>query len=113
MRGHDRAADRKPEAESLVAKGNEWLEHVIEPVFSNARAAIRHFDREMFERVRPYVQGLQVSAPFGKVAFALQVFDGVPGIRTDLTEEAVEDGDTFGFAPPATRQPMSVPLSAS
>ena len=66
--------------------------------------------REMFERVRPHVQGLQVSAPFGKVAFALQVFAGVPGIRTDLIEEPVEDDDEFGFAPPATRSPtLSVP----
>ncbi len=30
--------------------------------------------REMFERVEPYVQGVQVSAPFGKVDLALQVF---------------------------------------
>ena len=36
--------------------------------------------REMFETVRPYVQGLQVSAPFGKVPFALQVFEGIEGI---------------------------------
>jgi len=32
--------------------------------------------REMFERVRPEVQGVQVSAPFGKVELALQVFGG-------------------------------------
>ena len=32
--------------------------------------------REMFERVRPHVQGIQVSAPFGKVELALGVFDG-------------------------------------
>jgi methionine synthase / methylenetetrahydrofolate reductase(NADPH) len=32
--------------------------------------------REMFERVRPEVQGAQVSAPFGKVELALQVFEG-------------------------------------
>jgi methionine synthase I (cobalamin-dependent)/5,10-methylenetetrahydrofolate reductase len=32
--------------------------------------------REMFERVKPYVQGVQVSAPFGKVELALQVFEG-------------------------------------
>jgi methionine synthase I (cobalamin-dependent)/5,10-methylenetetrahydrofolate reductase len=31
--------------------------------------------REMFERVRPLVHGIQVSAPFGKVELALQVFD--------------------------------------
>ncbi|MEK7403207.1 MAG: bifunctional homocysteine S-methyltransferase/methylenetetrahydrofolate reductase [Gemmatimonadota bacterium] len=30
--------------------------------------------REMFERVKPVVQGVQVSAPFGKVDLALQVF---------------------------------------
>jgi homocysteine S-methyltransferase len=30
--------------------------------------------REMLERVRPHVQGVQVSAPFGKVELALQVF---------------------------------------
>jgi hypothetical protein len=29
----------------------------------------------MFERVRPLVQGVQVSAPFGKVELALSVFD--------------------------------------
>ena len=32
--------------------------------------------REMLERVRPAVQGVQVSAPFGKVELALQVFEG-------------------------------------
>jgi homocysteine S-methyltransferase len=32
--------------------------------------------REMFERVRDNVQGVQVSAPFGKVELALQVFEG-------------------------------------
>ena len=31
--------------------------------------------REMFEEVKPEVQGIQVSAPFGKVELALQVFD--------------------------------------
>ncbi len=30
--------------------------------------------REMFERVKPMVQGVQVSAPFGKVEVALEVF---------------------------------------
>ncbi len=33
--------------------------------------------REMLEQVRPSVQGVQVSAPFGKVELALDVFDGV------------------------------------
>jgi len=30
--------------------------------------------REMLQRVRPHVQGVQVSAPFGKVDLALDVF---------------------------------------
>ena len=33
--------------------------------------------REMLERVRPNVQGVQVSAPFGKVELALRVFEGL------------------------------------
>jgi homocysteine S-methyltransferase len=37
--------------------------------------------REMLDRVRGIVQGVQVSAPFGKIELALQVFDQhVPGI---------------------------------
>jgi len=59
--------------------------------------------REMFARVQPQVQGLQVSAPFGRVQFALQVFDGMDGIRTDLTEEPALSADTLGFAPPVSR----------
>ena len=39
--------------------------------------------REMLERVRPHVQGVQVSAPFGKVELALEVF------RDTLTAAAV------------------------
>jgi methionine synthase / methylenetetrahydrofolate reductase(NADPH) len=42
--------------------------------------------RELFEAVRPEVQGLQVSAPFGKVPFALEVFEGVDGIRSQSDE---------------------------
>ncbi len=33
--------------------------------------------REMLAEVRPYVQGVQVSAPFGRVPFALEVFEGL------------------------------------
>jgi methionine synthase / methylenetetrahydrofolate reductase(NADPH) len=33
--------------------------------------------REMLERVRPSVQGVQVSAPFGKVELAIEVFKDV------------------------------------
>jgi homocysteine S-methyltransferase len=58
--------------------------------------------REMLERVRPHVQGIQVSAPFGKVGFALQVFDGIPGINAHATEPAPADSETFGFAPPSS-----------
>jgi methionine synthase / methylenetetrahydrofolate reductase(NADPH) len=36
--------------------------------------------REMLSRCRPYIQGVQVSAPFGKVDFALRVFADVPGV---------------------------------
>lgn len=56
--------------------------------------------QEMRERVRPFVQGIQVSAPFGKVPFALQVFDGVEGIDPDVGDEVLEAGDTLGFTPP-------------
>jgi methionine synthase / methylenetetrahydrofolate reductase(NADPH) len=66
--------------------------------------------REMFERVRGAVQGLQVSAPFGRVGFALQVFDGIPGIRTDLVEDDVAEADTFGFPPPFARPQPPLPL---
>jgi homocysteine S-methyltransferase len=33
--------------------------------------------REMLERVRPHVQGVQVSAPFGRAELALEVLGGV------------------------------------
>ncbi|NIU63080.1 MAG: bifunctional homocysteine S-methyltransferase/methylenetetrahydrofolate reductase, partial [Pseudomonas stutzeri] len=35
--------------------------------------------REMAEALEPHVQGVQVSAPFGKVGFALQVFEVLHG----------------------------------
>jgi len=35
--------------------------------------------REVFERVRPLIQGVQVSAPMGKVKLALKVFGGAVG----------------------------------
>jgi methionine synthase / methylenetetrahydrofolate reductase(NADPH) len=40
--------------------------------------------REIFDAVRGEVRGLQVSAPFGRVGFALQVFEGLEGIRSDV-----------------------------
>jgi homocysteine S-methyltransferase len=45
--------------------------------------------REMFTQVRLAVRGLQVSAPFGRVALALRVLEGVPGIRTDIAETPI------------------------
>ncbi|HUF49603.1 MAG TPA: bifunctional homocysteine S-methyltransferase/methylenetetrahydrofolate reductase [Longimicrobiales bacterium] len=59
--------------------------------------------RENFDRVQPHVQGLQVSAPFGRIPFALQVFHGINDIRTDLVEQPLDDLDAFGFAPPTAR----------
>ena len=56
--------------------------------------------REMFERVRSEVQGLQVSAPFGRVPFALQVFDGIEGINAAGLEIPADPADAIGFAPP-------------
>jgi homocysteine S-methyltransferase len=41
--------------------------------------------REMLSEVRNSVQGVQVSAPFGKVQFALDVLDGVLDARAHLT----------------------------
>ncbi|NIP83508.1 MAG: bifunctional homocysteine S-methyltransferase/methylenetetrahydrofolate reductase, partial [Gemmatimonadetes bacterium] len=38
--------------------------------------------REMFDAVRDEVQGLQVSAPFGRVDLALEVFDAVDSVST-------------------------------
>jgi methionine synthase / methylenetetrahydrofolate reductase(NADPH) len=61
--------------------------------------------REMFEQVRPHVQGLQVSAPFGKVAFALQVFDGIEGIDASVAEDTGDDASLLGFAPPSAAGP--------
>jgi len=42
--------------------------------------------REMFRQVQPHVQGVQVSAPFGRVPLALQVFEGVDGIDTSVAD---------------------------
>lgn len=42
--------------------------------------------RDMFERVRPFVHGLQVSAPFGQVETALQVFQGIDGIQVPAND---------------------------
>jgi methionine synthase / methylenetetrahydrofolate reductase(NADPH) len=44
--------------------------------------------RELFAAVREQVQGLQVSAPFGRVPFALQVFEGVDGFGPAVVRAA-------------------------
>jgi methionine synthase / methylenetetrahydrofolate reductase(NADPH) len=58
--------------------------------------------REMLARVRPWVQGVQVSAPFGKVDFALEVFAGVPGVS--IGAAAVDTAGALRFEPPYRRQ---------
>src|SRR5690606_25930721 len=64
--------------------------------------------REMFDEVKGAVQGLQVSAPFGKVEFALQVFDGINGIDCSVSlDDVVEDAE-FGFVPPAQAERAAV-----
>jgi methionine synthase I (cobalamin-dependent)/5,10-methylenetetrahydrofolate reductase len=45
--------------------------------------------REMFRQVQPHVQGVQVSAPFGRVPLALQVFEDVEGIDTSVADAAI------------------------
>ncbi len=56
--------------------------------------------REIFQRVRSDVQGIQVSAPFGKVPFALQVFADVDGVDGAVVEVALDEADRVGFRPP-------------
>jgi homocysteine S-methyltransferase len=43
--------------------------------------------REMLDRVRPLVQGVQVSAPFGKVELALDVFAGILSPPASLSSD--------------------------
>ena len=45
--------------------------------------------REMLSRVRSLVQGAQVSAPFGKVELALQVFDGLTAPNDALKRQEI------------------------
>ncbi len=52
--------------------------------------------REMFERVRPYVQGIQVSAPFGRVPLALEVLHGIEGIDLDAGKEVDDPAAEVG-----------------
>ncbi len=63
-------------------------DHVIERMRRSSAKSKEHgvqegiaIGREMLERVRPSVQGVQVSAPFGKVELALEVFrDTLAGV---------------------------------
>jgi methionine synthase I (cobalamin-dependent)/5,10-methylenetetrahydrofolate reductase len=59
--------------------------------------------REMFDQVRGHVQGLQVSAPFGKVAFALQVFEGIETVRAPQQDAGSAGAGSLGFTPPYRR----------
>ena len=65
--------------ERMRRASEKGKEHALEEGVSIAR--------EMFARVRPYVQGIQVSAPFGRVPFALQVFRDIEGIDPDVAAE--------------------------
>jgi homocysteine S-methyltransferase len=56
----------EPIIERMRAASNKSKEHGVAEGISIAR--------EMLERVRSYVQGVQVSAPFGRVDLALDVF---------------------------------------
>jgi homocysteine S-methyltransferase len=59
-----------PEIIARMRRANEQSkEHAVQEGIAIAR--------EMLERTRPYVQGVQVSAPFGKVSLALDVFRDV------------------------------------
>jgi methionine synthase I (cobalamin-dependent)/5,10-methylenetetrahydrofolate reductase len=66
--------------------------------------------REMFEKVRPHVQGLQVSAPFGKVPFALQVFADVEGINPNPDLDPLEPDARLGFTPPFQQSEVVRPI---
>ncbi|NOT62175.1 MAG: bifunctional homocysteine S-methyltransferase/methylenetetrahydrofolate reductase [Acidobacteria bacterium] len=55
-------------------------DHILERMrkCEDSNAALKEgiaIAREMLAEVRPYVQGVQVSAPFGRVPFALEVFE--------------------------------------
>lgn len=56
--------------------------------------------REMFDAVRGAVQGLQVSAPFGRVGLALEVFAGIEGIQPVADDE--DEPERPVFVPPGT-----------
>jgi homocysteine S-methyltransferase len=56
----------QPVIERMRVASNKSKEHGVAEGIAIAR--------EMLERVRPYVQGVQVSAPFGRVDLALDVF---------------------------------------
>ncbi|MGK7312304.1 MAG: methylenetetrahydrofolate reductase, partial [Candidatus Longimicrobiales bacterium M2_2A_002] len=64
--------------------------------------------REMFDAVRDEVQGLQVSAPFGRVELALQVMGTIESVRPEVGRAADTGGaddavDRPVFTPPGTK----------
>jgi methionine synthase I (cobalamin-dependent)/5,10-methylenetetrahydrofolate reductase len=106
--------------------GIEVPEHVLERMRKAQARGKEHalaegiaIAREMFETVRSEVQGIQVSAPFGRVGFALQVFADVTGVDPDAAEDgagaAATDGRPDGapgplaspFVPPAQKNAPS------
>ncbi len=49
--------------------------------------------QEMLARCHPHIQGVQVSAPFGRVDLALRVFEAIPGwVTQKVAEVPVPDG---------------------
>jgi homocysteine S-methyltransferase len=55
--------------------------------------------REIWSEVGAELQGIQVSAPFGRVELALEVLSGVPGIRATETAEATDTDPPSAFSP--------------
>jgi methionine synthase I (cobalamin-dependent)/5,10-methylenetetrahydrofolate reductase len=100
--------------ERMYAASAKGKEHALEEGIAIAR--------EMFARVRTDVQGLQVSAPFGRVPFALRVFEGIDGIDASAVEDDGTDA-VLGFRPPgqpgavlpgpATRPPAPAPRTSA
>lgn len=56
--------------------------------------------REMVAQLEPHVQGVQVSAPFGKVDFALEVFDAISEWAGRRTAESAPDSRGVPHAVP-------------
>jgi hypothetical protein len=60
------------------ARGDAFKRNLIVRKCEDSAAALQEgvkIAQEMLAEVRPYVQGVQVSAPFGKIPHALEVFE--------------------------------------